>query len=31
MNRSPALAGMWVTFSLQCGEEVFLCPESDMN
>jgi hypothetical protein len=31
MNRGPALAGVWMTFSLQCGEEVFLCPEVNRN
>jgi hypothetical protein len=32
MNPNPAYAGVpHVTFSPQYGEEVFLCPESELN
>jgi hypothetical protein len=31
MNDSPALTGSNVTFSLQLGEEVFLCLEVELN
>ncbi len=31
MNANPALTGFNVTFSLQLGEEVFLCLEVELN
>lgn len=31
MDHSPALTGFNVTFSLQLGEEVFLCLEISLN
>jgi len=31
MDDSPALTGFSVTFSLQLGEEVFLCLEAERN
>jgi hypothetical protein len=31
MDNSPALTGFNVTFSLQLGEEVFLCLEIELN
>jgi len=31
MNNTPVVTGLNVTFSLQLGEEVFLCLEVELN